>query len=89
VQVVEEVRRHFGDRVFRSLVPRSVRLSEAPSFGQTIFQYAPGSLAALAYRNLCEETAERWPWETPVKTPAVAGPPADSPAPTGPLPGQA
>lgn len=54
-QVVEEVRRYFGSRVFRTLVPRTVRLSEAPSYGEPILQYAPRSAGALAYEALARE----------------------------------
>ncbi len=53
--VVAEVRRHFGERVFQAVIPRSVRLAEAPSFGQPISVYAPSSSAALAYAALAQE----------------------------------
>jgi len=56
-QVAEEVRSHFGDKVCRQIVPRSVRLSEAPSFGQPIIQFDPRSRGALAYRGLAQEVA--------------------------------
>src|SRR5512143_81436 len=58
-QVVDEVRRHFGDKVFNSLVPRSVRLSEAPSFGQPGIVYAPTTPGAQAYRTLAVELIAR------------------------------
>ncbi len=54
-QVVEQVRQHFGAQVFDSLIPRSVRLSEAPSYGQPISVYAPRSAGALAYQALAAE----------------------------------
>ena len=54
-QVVEEVRRFFPGKVFRTIVPRNVRLSEAPSYGQPINLYAPGSPGAIAYRLLTAE----------------------------------
>lgn len=54
-QVVEEVRRHFPNRVFKSIIPRNIRLSEAPSFGQPINFYAPESSGALAYKLLTAE----------------------------------
>jgi chromosome partitioning protein len=54
-QVVNEVRRHFGNLVFRTIIPRSIRLSEAPSYGEPILYYAPKSTGALAYRALCDE----------------------------------
>lgn len=54
-QVVEEVRRHFPGKVFRTIVPRNVRLSEAPSYGQPISLYAPKSPGAIAYKVLTAE----------------------------------
>ncbi len=54
-QVVDEVRRHFGERVFRAIIPRNVRLSEAPSYGKPISTYAPGSAGAGAYAALAQE----------------------------------
>ncbi len=58
-QVVAEVRKYFPDQVFRTIVPRSVRLSEAPSYGQTILTYAPNSTGAAAYAALAAELLER------------------------------
>ena len=54
-QVVTEVRKHFPGKVFKSLIPRSVRLAEAPSHGVPITAYAPSSPGALAYKTLAEE----------------------------------
>lgn len=54
-QVVEEVRRHFPNKVFRTIIPRNIRLSEAPSFGRPINYYAPQSPGAMAYRLLATE----------------------------------
>jgi len=59
-QVVEEVKAHLPDKIFNTLIPRSVRLSEAPSFGQTIFDYDPQSAGSLAYRALGEEVIARF-----------------------------
>jgi chromosome partitioning protein len=56
-QVVAEVRNHFGDRVCRSVVPRTVRLSEAPSFGQPIILFDSSSRGAIAYRELAKEVS--------------------------------
>jgi chromosome partitioning protein len=56
-QVVAEVRSHFGDRVCRSVVPRTVRLSEAPSFGQPIILFDSSSRGAIAYRELAKEVS--------------------------------
>lgn len=58
-QVVAEVRGHFGARVYDTVIPRTVRLSEAPSFGQSIFEYAPGGSGAIAYRELADEFLRR------------------------------
>jgi chromosome partitioning protein len=54
-QVVTEVRDHFGDKVVETVVPRSVRLSEAPSYGQPITTFDPRSRGALAYRDVAKE----------------------------------
>jgi chromosome partitioning protein len=53
--VVAEVSRHFPDQVFKSIIPRSVRLAEAPSYGLPISEYAPSSVGALAYEALAKE----------------------------------
>ncbi len=53
--VVEEVKKHFEDKVFDSIVPRSVRLAEAPSYGVPISLYSPGSIGAKAYQELAKE----------------------------------
>ena len=58
-QVVADVRKHFGERVYQTVIPRSVRLSEAPSFGKSILEYASGGTAAQAYRALAREFIER------------------------------
>ncbi|MFQ5420713.1 MAG: ParA family protein [Anaerolineae bacterium] len=54
-QVVEEVRKFFPDKVFRTIIPRNIRLSEAPSFGQPINVYAPSSPGGIAYKVLTAE----------------------------------
>jgi chromosome partitioning protein len=58
-QVVEEVKNYFPDKVFRAIIPRNVRLSEAPSYGQTILSYAPTSPGALAYQAFAAEFLQR------------------------------
>jgi chromosome partitioning protein len=58
-QVVDEVRKFFGDLVYRTIIPRTVRLSEAPGFGQPITVYDPRSRGAQCYRELATEVAER------------------------------
>lgn len=54
-QVAEETRKYFGSKVFKTVIPRNIRLAEAPSFGQPIIFYDPGSKGAEAYENLCRE----------------------------------
>ena len=56
-QVQREVRTHFGDQVFGTVIPRNVRLSESPSHGLSVFEYDPRSRGALAYRALAREIA--------------------------------
>jgi chromosome partitioning protein len=58
-EVADEVRRYFPQQVFRTVIPRNVRLSEAPSFGETILTYSPGSAGALAYAALTDELVAR------------------------------
>jgi chromosome partitioning protein len=58
-QVADEVRNHFGDEVLRTSIPRSVRISEAPSYGQTVLTYDPGSSGALSYLEAAREIALR------------------------------
>ena len=58
-QVTNEVRNHFGDTVLKTVVPRSVKVSEAPGFGQTVLGYDPGSRGAMSYIDAAREIAER------------------------------
>ena len=58
-QVVEEVRSYFGDETFKTCIPRSVKLSEAPSFGMPIAKYAPNNKGAKAYMDLAKEVIAR------------------------------
>jgi chromosome partitioning protein len=57
--VAQEVREHFGDQVLKTAIPRSVRVSEAPSYGQTVMTYDPGSPGALSYLEAAREIATR------------------------------
>lgn len=59
LQVEEEVKKYFGSKVFRTVIPRTVKLSEAPSFGEPVLTYAPKSKGAEAYRKLCREVLKR------------------------------
>jgi len=59
-QVVEEVKKHLPEKIFNTVIPRTIRLSEAPSFGQTIFAYDPLSPGATAYKNLAKELIARF-----------------------------
>jgi len=58
-QVADEVREHFGDRVIKAVIPRNVRVSEAPGYGQTVITYDPGSRGAVSYLDAARELAER------------------------------
>jgi chromosome partitioning protein len=58
-QVADEVRRHFGDLVLQPTIPRNVRVSEAPGFGQTVITYDPGSRGAVSYLQAAREIADR------------------------------
>jgi len=93
-QVVQEVIQHFGNQVYETLIPRSVRLSEAPSFGQPIITYDRHCTGAAAYRQFTREFLKRrraagagatppaepaFPAE-PAASPAAAPPPAETPA---------
>jgi len=57
-QVVAEVREHFGEKVCRTIIPRTVRLSEAPSYGQPIIAFDAGSRGAIAYSELAKEVSD-------------------------------
>ncbi len=58
-QVVTEIKNHFGEKVFNSIIPRNVRLSEAPSHGQSIFEYDQKSIGATKYFDLAKEVDQR------------------------------
>jgi chromosome partitioning protein len=84
-QVVQEVRRFFGDRVYDTIIPRTVRLSEAPGFGLPITQYDPRSRGAQSYRDLAAEVAAKLPDSTPLPViedfpTVIAQPPEPEPA---------
>ena len=58
-QVQTELTQHFGDKLFKTVIPRNVRLAEAPSYGRTIFEHDKWSKGARAYKALAEEVAKR------------------------------
>jgi chromosome partitioning protein len=58
-QVIEEVRKHFGDAVYSTVIPRTIRLGEAPGFGKPIVEYEPFGVGAGAYRALTDEFLRR------------------------------
>jgi chromosome partitioning protein len=74
-QVADEARRHFGAQVLRTVIPRNVRLSEAPSHGKPVLLYDIQSRGALAHLELARELLERLEWQTPPRDP----PPLPSP----------
>ncbi|MCX6898041.1 MAG: ParA family protein [Verrucomicrobia bacterium] len=81
-QVVEEVRKHFADKVFKTVIPRTVRLSEAPSFGKPIIHYDKHSAGATAYTALAKEFLKRREAAEKIAAAAVVvAPPAAEPAP--------
>jgi chromosome partitioning protein len=57
-QVYKEVQQHFGDKLFETVIPRNIRLAEAPSFGRTIFEHDKWSRGARAYKSLADEIAK-------------------------------
>jgi chromosome partitioning protein len=59
MDVVNEVRRHFPEQIFNTIIPRNIRLSEAPSYGEDILAYAPDSAGCKAYQALSEELLSR------------------------------
>ena len=75
-QVMQDVKDHFGELVYETVIPRSVRLSEAPSFGEPVLTLDPSSRGAIAYRLLAVEVEERY--GLPVHVPP---PPPPAPAP--------
>jgi chromosome partitioning protein len=80
-QVVQEVRRYFGERVYDTIIPRTVRLSEAPGFGLPITEYDPRSRGAQSYRELAAEVAAKLPDDAPLPVvddiPTVVVPPPE------------
>jgi len=58
-QVADDVRKHLGRAVFKTIIPRNVRIAEAPSFGQSVIHYAPNSKGAKAYLNLADELIQK------------------------------
>jgi chromosome partitioning protein len=81
-QVVQDVVTHFADKVYETLIPRSVRLSEAPSFGKPVIHYDRHSLGAAAYRQLAREFLRRRNQDDAhVEEEAPAAPTADAPPP--------
>jgi len=69
-QVVQQVKEYFGDKVYKTLIPRSVRVSEAPSFGKPVLDYDRHSTGAAAYRELAREFLQRQKAVEPADTPA-------------------
>ena len=55
IQVVEEVKKYFKEKVYTTVIPRNVRLAEAPSYGMPVIQYDPKSTGAMAYMEFADE----------------------------------
>jgi chromosome partitioning protein len=79
-QVAADVRSHFGAKVYQTVIPRTVRLSEAPSFGKPIIAYDAHNVAAAAYRRLAMEIAQTAPIEAASPPAATLAEPTDSAA---------
>lgn len=71
-QVVTEIKNHFGDKVFNAIIPRNVRLSEAPSHGQSIFEYDSKSIGAQRYLELAKEVVARAQGKVSQEAPSLA-----------------
>ncbi len=84
-QVVDNVREVLGDRVLDTIIPRNVRLGEAPSYGEPIRRYAPHSAGALAYESLAQELCRRLhlPYPRPGTATTLPSSQAEMPSPTG------
>jgi chromosome partitioning protein len=79
-QVAAEVRSHFGELVYETVIPRSVRLSEAPSFGEPVLTLDPGARGSIAYQLLAREVEERYRLRRPAPAaPSPRRPPAPAP----------
>lgn len=72
-QISQDVREHFGDQVFSTIVPRNVRLAESPGFGQPILLYAPDSKGAGSYLELAHEISRRSLAQLPAHNPLAIG----------------
>ncbi|MGY1690130.1 ParA family protein [Geodermatophilus sp. SYSU D01105] len=81
-QVAEEVRNHFGDLVLDAVIPRNVRVSEAPGYGQSVLTYDPGSRGSTSYVEAARELAERGVSLPPLTSRTGPGTPAPPPAAT-------
>ena len=79
--VIAEVREHFGEKVFETMIPRNVRTSEAPSYGQPVVFYAPSCRGAEAYRAFAKEFVRRNPTRGGAVAPVAEGSPVPAEAP--------
>ena len=80
LQVIEEVAKHFPDLIFHTVIPRSVRIAEAPSFGEPLVSFDPKSRGAQAYAALTDELLAREAARQPAPRPASGAPPSGPPA---------
>jgi len=78
-QVADEVRNHFGDLVLEAVIPRNVRVSEAPGYGQSVLTYDPGSRGSTSYVEAARELAQRGVGMLPHERSLTPGPPAVQP----------
>jgi chromosome partitioning protein len=78
-QVADEVRNHFGDLVLPAVIPRNVRVSEAPGYGQSVLTYDPGSRGSTSYVEAARQLAERGVSLPPLERTGLAAVPAAPP----------
>lgn len=75
-QVIDEVKKHFGEKVFKSIIPRSVKLSEAPSFGKPAVFYDPSNKASKSYKDAAKEFLQKFSDKRPKESPEIENAPA-------------
>ena len=63
LEVSQEVRKYFGEKVYKTVIPRNIKLSEAPSAGISIFDYDKNSIGAMAYLELAKEVLKKNGWK--------------------------
>lgn len=67
IQVVEEIKKFFAEKIYKTVIPKNVKLSEAPSYGEPICYYDGSSKGCLAYKNLAKEVVRQSLWTKKLK----------------------